>query len=365
MSGTSNNSIKHYVHSIYDHQVFSTEQGRFPKMQKSGWAPINLCEEEERSVILPYYDPLIIHADNSNFDIGRILVDTGSSVSMMFANAFNELQVPTHLFDRSITPFVSFSSDVVQLIGSIHLPISIGSAQQRATVTTLFLIVDCPTTYNVILRRLALAQMKIFISTQMLLLKFPTPYGTGMVRGDQLGAQSCYASAVKSTKHQHKSETLAVTKAPALPQAGSEPPEDPREESKCHAYDPERYEAMKREVDKLSSIGFIKEVDYPTWLANLVMVRKPKKGWRMCIDCTNLNRACPKDSIPLPRIDQLVDATAGHALLSFMDVTLSITRSSCILMTKPTSPSLLIVVYTATRRCPSGSSTPGLLLNVL
>ncbi|CAL8133928.1 unnamed protein product [Prunus armeniaca] len=60
---------------------------------------------------------------------------------------------------------------------------------------------------------------------------------------------------------------------------------------------------MRAEVDKLSTIGFIKEVDYPTWLANVVMVRKPKKGWRMCVDYTNLNRACPKDSFPLPRID--------------------------------------------------------------
>ncbi|KAI5322325.1 hypothetical protein L3X38_031397 [Prunus dulcis] len=88
---------------------------------------------------------------------------------------------------------------------------------------------------------------------------------------------------------------------------------------KRRAYDPECYEAMRAKVDRLSSIGFIKEVDYPTWLANDVMVRKPRKGWRMCVDYTNLNRACPKDSFPLPCIDQLVDATAGHALPSFMD----------------------------------------------
>ncbi|CAL2257537.1 unnamed protein product [Prunus armeniaca] len=88
---------------------------------------------------------------------------------------------------------------------------------------------------------------------------------------------------------------------------------------KRRAYDPEKYEVMKAEVDKFSNIEFIKEVDYPTWLANVVMVRKPKKGWRMCVDCTNLNRACPKDSFSLPRIDQLVDATTGHALVSFMD----------------------------------------------
>ncbi|KAI5334812.1 hypothetical protein L3X38_024945 [Prunus dulcis] len=88
---------------------------------------------------------------------------------------------------------------------------------------------------------------------------------------------------------------------------------------KRRTYDPERYEAMRAEVDRLSSIRFIREVNYPTWLANVVMVRKPRKGWRMCVDYTNLNWAYPKDSFTLPRIDQLVDATAGHALLSFMD----------------------------------------------
>ncbi|CAL8148648.1 unnamed protein product [Prunus armeniaca] len=148
MAGTSNNSIKHYICSTYDHQVFSTEYGCLPKTQKSGWAFITFCQEEERGVILPHYDPLIIRADISNFDVGRILVDTDNSVSVMFDDAFNELQVPAHLLDRSITPLVSFSGDVVQPIGSIHLPISISSAPQRATVTTLFLIVDCPTTYK-------------------------------------------------------------------------------------------------------------------------------------------------------------------------------------------------------------------------
>ncbi|CAL9025716.1 unnamed protein product, partial [Prunus brigantina] len=99
LAGTSNNSIKHYVRSTYAHQVFSAEQGRLPKTHKSGWAPITFCEEEERGVILPHDDPIIIRADISNFDVGRILVDTGSSVSVMFAGAFNELQVPSHLLD--------------------------------------------------------------------------------------------------------------------------------------------------------------------------------------------------------------------------------------------------------------------------
>ena len=88
---------------------------------------------------------------------------------------------------------------------------------------------------------------------------------------------------------------------------------------KRRAMDPERYVALKEEVDKLLEIGFIRESFYPNWLANLVLVKKPNGKWRTCIDFTDLNKACPKDSFPLTRIDQLVDATSGHELLSFMD----------------------------------------------
>jgi len=57
---------------------------------------------------------------------------------------------------------------------------------------------------------------------------------------------------------------------------------------------------------------------FPDWLANSVLVKKKDK-WRVCIDFTNLIEACPKDNFPLPKIDQLVEATVGHELLSFMD----------------------------------------------
>ena len=61
------------------------------------------------------------------------------------------------------------------------------------------------------------------------------------------------------------------------------------------------------------------EVYYPKWLTNIVLVKKANGKWRMCVDFMDLNKACPKDSFPLLRIDQLVDFTAGHKLLTFMD----------------------------------------------
>lgn len=81
----------------------------------------------------------------------------------------------------------------------------------------------------------------------------------------------------------------------------------------------EKNRAIQEEVDKLLTAGFIEPCRYPEWLANVVMVRKNTGGWRMCVDFTNLNKACPKDCYPLPRIDQLVDSTSGHAMLSFLD----------------------------------------------
>ena len=73
------------------------------------------------------------------------------------------------------------------------------------------------------------------------------------------------------------------------------------------------------EVNKLLTAHFIKEVYYPKWLANAVMVKKANKKWRMCVDFTDLNNTFPKDSFPLPRIDQLLNSTTGHKLLTFMD----------------------------------------------
>jgi len=81
----------------------------------------------------------------------------------------------------------------------------------------------------------------------------------------------------------------------------------------------DRAKAVQDEVERLLKAGLIKEVQYPEWLANPVVVKKKNGKWRVCVDYTDLNRACPKDSYPLPHIDRLVEATSGNQLLSFMD----------------------------------------------
>ena len=72
-------------------------------------------------------------------------------------------------------------------------------------------------------------------------------------------------------------------------------------------------------MDKLLEVEFIKEIQYSKWLSNVVVVLKKNDKWQVCVDYTNLNDACSKDTFPLPRIDHIVDATAGYELLSFLD----------------------------------------------
>ncbi|XP_020206440.1 uncharacterized protein LOC109791543 [Cajanus cajan] len=81
----------------------------------------------------------------------------------------------------------------------------------------------------------------------------------------------------------------------------------------------EKRTAIAEETNKLVRVGHVREIQYLTWLANVVMVHKNNGKWRMCIDFTDLNKACPKDSYSLPNIDYLVDGASGYELLSFMD----------------------------------------------
>ncbi|KAM1879468.1 hypothetical protein ACFX14_041340 [Malus domestica] len=418
MSKSSNRAMKNSERALRSgHQVFHVEDIKGGKYQKPNWDLICFYPEEERCIIYPHNDPLIVESHIANFEVRRILVDTGASVNIMFAEAFRALNVAEHLLNRSISPLISFSGDIVQPLGSIHLPFTISTCPYTATIVTNFLVVDCPMAYNVIFGRTCINDLKAMVSTHMLLMKFPTPYGNGYIKGDQFSVRSCYNSSVKQHHLHVPKETLSIhdqviktspDEANLDLHGGNSQPDDPRDDSFtqqaqpakelekvsiskdypdrmvkigttlsppirltlisflqknievfawsyedmpgispdiiCHrlsidpktkpmrqkriSYGAERYEAMKEEVEKLKGIGFVCEVNYPTWVANVVLVKKnPTKEnlllqkvlWRMCVDYTDLNKGCPKDSFPLPLIDRLIDSTAGCELLSFMD----------------------------------------------
>ncbi|WCJ44273.1 Transposon Tf2-6 polyprotein [Euphorbia peplus] len=90
-----------------------------------------------------------------------------------------------------------------------------------------------------------------------------------------------------------------------------------RQRQRTHSHDKQLI--IEEELTKLLSVNFIKPVHYPDWLANVVLVAKPNGKSRMCVDFTSLNKACPKDCYPLPNIDQLVNSSVGHKVISQLD----------------------------------------------
>ena len=266
-------------------------------------------------------------------------------------------------------------------VGSIQLVLTLGEPPCQATTTARFLIVDAPSAYNMLLGRPSLNAIRAIPSAYHMIIKFPTVNGVGTVRGDQRVARECYTASMKQktvdnvsigeldmrdevlTRPEPSEELEPVTlddDPEHLAYVGSKLAKDLKDlltqflrqnrdifawkqtdmsgidpsvithrlntnpsfklvKQKRRSFAPERQKAINEEVGKLLQAGAIREVEYPEWLANVMLVKKTNGKWRLCIDFTDINKACPKDSFPLPRIDLIVDATAGHELLSFMD----------------------------------------------
>jgi hypothetical protein len=81
----------------------------------------------------------------------------------------------------------------------------------------------------------------------------------------------------------------------------------------------EKVEAAKTKVRRLLDAGFTREVTYPEWLANVVMVKKENGKWWMCTNFTDLNKCCPEDDFPLPRIDKIVDSVTASEMMALLD----------------------------------------------
>jgi hypothetical protein len=88
---------------------------------------------------------------------------------------------------------------------------------------------------------------------------------------------------------------------------------------RLHKMSDEKVAVAKAEVQRLLDAGFIREVHYPSWLVNVVMVKKKNGKWRMCTYFTYLNKCCPKDDFLLSRIDKVVDSAAGSEIMALLD----------------------------------------------
>ncbi|XP_073152949.1 uncharacterized protein [Henckelia pumila] len=366
---------------------------------------MTFTESDREYPLVEHNDALVVSATISNFWVKKMLVDSGSSADIIFLNAFVKMGIDNAQLTPISTPLVGFSGEVVEALGEITLPLSLGSYPRRVTKMVKFLVVNASSAYNVILGRPSLNVFQAIGSTYHMKLKFPTSEGVGEAIGDSRLARECHAnilrdpanckkrsrvdeistqkkrhpqtdepkndrihtidSEVEKVKHLEATEalkrievtsgspgrTLKIgTEMPAeveqmittflmenadvfawegkplpgipheyaLHQLNVDPRMKPVKQKK-RSFGAEKNKHITVEVEKLVKTKYIRPVSYPEWLANVVLVPKPGGKWRLCIDFTDLNKACPKDLFPLPRIDLLVDSTAGCELLSFLD----------------------------------------------
>ncbi|KAL0433427.1 UNVERIFIED_CONTAM: hypothetical protein Slati_2677000 [Sesamum latifolium] len=334
-------------------------------------------------------DALVISATVSNFWVKKVLVDTGSAADILFFTAFSQMGIGTKMLRKVNTPLVGFNGSVVEPMGEIALPISIGTTPYRATRMLKFLVVDAPSSYNIIIGRPSLNSFRAVVSTVHMKLKFPAYREIGEEKGDCRLAKECHANILKnkrlslptekeiqiSKKEEKRTKITHDCPLPPLEQSEQQVTKKRLEEEKLAVaeeiknvqiiegepkkftsigtamgqkieeelvhflrtnsdvfawsvhdltgidlrvmmhklnVDPnsrpvrqkkrtlgqERNEIIKEEVEKLLTAGYIRPVQYPEWLANIVLVPKPNKKWRMCIDFTDLNRTYPKYSYP-------------------------------------------------------------------
>ncbi|CAJ2668042.1 unnamed protein product [Trifolium pratense] len=275
-----------------------------------------------------------------------------------------------------------FNGSTTKPWGYVDLIVTFGEEKAMKSVRTQFMVVDCPSLYNCIIGRTTLVELFAVSSTVHLKLKYYTLDGqVATINGDIAAARRCFEAAAKNLstvatpkKTEKKNsgkiyrpipdgdfELVPLGEDPlkgikigtGLPDlvkkqliaclkdnaelfawsAAEMPGIDP--EVACHQLtldprasavvqrrrkqSPEKAEAAEKAVKDLLEANFISEARYTTWLSNVVLVKKSNGKWRMCVDYTDLNRACPKDAYPLPNIDKLVDNSSGFKLLSFMD----------------------------------------------
>ncbi|KAJ1685137.1 hypothetical protein LUZ63_016527 [Rhynchospora breviuscula] len=341
---------------------------------------ISFGPEDCAGIRYPHDDAIVLMLRIHGRRVRRILFDTGSSADMLYFEAFRQLNLASYPLVPMDTPLVGFAGDRVIPLGTIELEVEFGENPNSVIKTVKFIVVNAPSAYNAILGRKSLNDLGAVASTKHLMIKFPTRLGVGVVKGDQQKARECYQVAMAKQVAQIDEERAPQEKQRRMPNLGG-PSEEVEEvelgqgvktkigtalgaadrqlvkeclvknkevfaeeggrmpgidrevaehriklfpgtkpvHQKKRKFGSERKAIVEAEVQKLLEADFIREVKCPTWLANPVVVPKPDNKWRICIDFTDLNKACPKDPFPLPSIDALVDSTADFTHLSIID----------------------------------------------
>ena len=164
-----------------------------PKRFLLGTDDISFTAKEQEKVLTPHHDALVISHIVANCLVKRILVDNGSSANIIFQAAYQDLGLEESALTRRITPLIGFSGEVKQTAGEVILPVY----AEGISMSTKFLVVDCQSSYNMILGKPWIHDMGAVPSSLHQMVKFPTPWGIRAIRGDHENSRSCYYTTLK------------------------------------------------------------------------------------------------------------------------------------------------------------------------
>ena len=192
--GESSSARKAHLHSIKSGKVMEVQAvSKLPRLDTA----ITFSDSDHEGCQHPHDDPLVIRSVVANKTIHRVLVDNGSSADIIFTAAFDKMGIGREKLEPVSTHLRGFSGEKVLPLGSMQLVLALGDPPCQATTVVRFLIVDAPSSYNMLLGRPSLNAKKAIPSAYHIMIKFPTISGVGMVRGDQRVARECYLASVK------------------------------------------------------------------------------------------------------------------------------------------------------------------------
>ncbi|XP_075500189.1 uncharacterized protein LOC142538773 [Primulina tabacum] len=175
-------------------------------------AVISFGPEDLKGVNLPHNDALVFQARVANYDILRVFVDSSSSVNVICKDALVQMDLQGFQLETVETVLFGFAGHVIYPEGEIVLPLTLGSRDLKKIMMTTFTVVDSPLSYNIILGRPAINELRAVSSTYHQKIKFLLGSQVGEVRGDQPSSRKCYVEAVrvdqsKARKKEKKART--------------------------------------------------------------------------------------------------------------------------------------------------------------
>ena len=196
-TGLSKKACKTYLGMVQNVQL----TGSVPKIARRESPIIRFSEEDARHLHHPHDDALVVSIQVEDYNMHRVLVNNGSSVDILYYPAFQQMGIDRERLILTNAPLVSFGGTRVLPLGAVTLSIVVGDYPQQITKDVTFLVVDCLSAYNAILGRPTLNLWKAVTSTYHLMIKFPTNYGVGELRGNQVAARECYVAMMEMDDH--------------------------------------------------------------------------------------------------------------------------------------------------------------------